>query len=138
MPSHAAPASSSTRVCSTARPERSSTDESSCARTPRRPTPPRPTSICSSDGVEVDSKPQLEIFADDVKCTHGAAEGQLAPEAIFYLRSRGLDETAARRLLTLGFVREVVDRIAVEPIRSYLDRALEARLGTGHASKEMP
>jgi len=83
-----------------------------------------------SDGVEVDSKPRLEIFADDVKCTHGAAEGQLAPEAIFYLRSRGLDERAARRLLTLGFVREVVDRIAVEPIRGYLDRALEARLGT--------
>jgi Fe-S cluster assembly protein SufD len=88
-----------------------------------------------SDGVEVDSKPRLEIFADDVKCTHGAAEGQLAPEAIFYLRSRGLDERAARRLLTLGFVREVVDRIAVEPIRSYLDRALEARLGTD--SKEI-
>ena len=67
---------------------------------------------------------------DDVKCTHGAAEGQLAPEAIFYLRSRGLDERSARRLLTLGFVREVVDRIVVEPIRGYLDRALEARLGT--------
>ena len=91
-----------------------------------------------SDGVEVDSKPQLEIFADDVKCTHGAAEGQLAPEAIFYLRSRGLDDTAARRLLTLGFVREVVDRITVEPIRSYLDRTLEARLGTERGSKEMP
>src|SRR5262245_61192496 len=82
-----------------------------------------------SDGVEVDSKPRLEIFADDVKCTHGAAEGQLAPEAIFYLRSRGLNEPAAKRLLTLGFVREVVDRIAVEPIQSYLDRAVEARLG---------
>jgi len=88
-----------------------------------------------SEGVEVDSKPRLEIFADDVKCTHGAAEGQLAPEAIFYLRSRGLDERSARRLLTLGFVREVVDRIVVEPIRGYLDRALEARLGTD--SKEM-
>jgi Fe-S cluster assembly protein SufD len=82
-----------------------------------------------SDAVEVDSKPRLEIFADDVKCTHGAAEGQLAPEAIFYLRSRGLDEGSARRLLTLGFVREVVDRITVEPIQRYLDRALEARLG---------
>jgi Fe-S cluster assembly protein SufD len=82
-----------------------------------------------SDGVEVASKPRLEIFADDVKCTHGAAEGQLAPEAIFYLRSRGLNEGAARRLLTLGFVREVVDRITVEPIQRYLDRALEARLG---------
>jgi len=89
-----------------------------------------------SDGVEVDSKPQLEIFADDVKCTHGAAEGQLAPEAIFYLRSRGLEETVARRLLTLGFVREVVDRIAVEPIRSYLDRTLETRLGMGLTTKE--
>jgi Fe-S cluster assembly protein SufD len=84
-----------------------------------------------SDGVEVDSKPQLEIFADDVKCTHGAAEGQLAPEAIFYMRNRGLDETAARQLLTIGFVREVVDRIAVEPIRRYLDRLLETRLGQG-------
>src|SRR5262245_20581498 len=84
-----------------------------------------------SDGVEVDSKPQLEIFADDVKCTHGAAEGQLAPESIFYMRSRGLDETAARLLLTIGFVRDVVDRIAVEPIRRYLDRILETRLGRG-------
>jgi Fe-S cluster assembly protein SufD len=96
-----------------------------------------------SDGVEVDSKPQLEIFADDVKCTHGAAEGQLAPEAIFYLRSRGLDEATARRLLTLGFVREVVDRIKVEPIRSHLDRALEARfdkgrLGTTREAQETP
>jgi Fe-S cluster assembly protein SufD len=91
-----------------------------------------------SDGVEVDSKPQLEIFADDVKCTHGAAEGQLAPEAMFYLRSRGLDETVARRLLTLGFVREVVDRITVEPIRRYLDRTLETRLGTGLATRELP
>jgi Fe-S cluster assembly protein SufD len=96
-----------------------------------------------SDGVEVDSKPQLEIFADDVKCTHGAAEGQLAPEAIFYLRSRGLDEATARRLLTLGFVREVVDRIKVEPIRGHLDRALEARfdkgrLGTTREAQETP
>ncbi|MGH9286552.1 MAG: Fe-S cluster assembly protein SufD, partial [Acidimicrobiales bacterium] len=55
-----------------------------------------------SDGVEVDSKPQLEIFADDVKCTHGAAEGQLAPEALFYLKSRGLGEETARALLTYG------------------------------------
>ncbi len=66
-----------------------------------------------SDGVEVDSKPQLEIFADDVRCTHGAAEGQLAPEALFYLRSRGLDEASARALLTYGFAREVVDGITV-------------------------
>ena len=84
-----------------------------------------------SDGVEVDTKPQLEIFADDVKCTHGAAEGQLAPEALFYLRSRGLGEAAARGLLTYGFAREVVDRIAAEPLRRYVDHALVARLGRG-------
>ncbi len=90
-----------------------------------------------SDGVEVDSKPQLEIFANDVKCTHGAAEGQLAPEAIFYLRSRGLADATARTLLTLGFAREIVDRIAVEPIRAYLDRTLRARLGATRATKEM-
>ena len=88
-----------------------------------------------SDGVEVDSKPQLEIFADDVRCTHGAAEGQLAPDALFYLRSRGLDEASARALLTYGFAREVVDRITVAPIRAYLDRLLMARL-TGRAVRK--
>jgi Fe-S cluster assembly protein SufD len=61
-----------------------------------------------SDGVEVDSKPQLEIFADDVKCSHGAADGQLADEALFYLRSRGLGENTARALLTYRFASEVV------------------------------
>lgn len=90
-----------------------------------------------SEGVEVDSKPQLEIFADDVKCTHGAAEGQLAPEALFYLRSRGLDEATARAMLTYGFAREVVERVTVEPVRAYLERTLMARLGTRRAVKEM-
>jgi Fe-S cluster assembly protein SufD len=90
-----------------------------------------------SEGVEVDSKPQLEIFADDVKCTHGAAEGQLAPEALFYLRSRGLDEATARALLTYGFAQEVVEQVALEPVRAHLDRTLLARLGTRRAAKEM-
>jgi Fe-S cluster assembly protein SufD len=88
-----------------------------------------------SDGVEVDSKPQLEIFADDVKCTHGAAEGQLGPEALFYLKSRGLGEETARALLTYGFAREVLDRVGVEPVKAYLDRLLMARLRTGQAMK---
>ncbi len=83
-----------------------------------------------SDGVEVDSKPQLEIFADDVRCTHGAAEGQLAPEALFYLRSRGIGEQTARALLTYGFAREVLERVAVEPLQAYLDRVLMTRLRT--------
>src|SRR4029450_11893961 len=68
-----------------------------------------------SDGVEVDSKPQLEIFADDVKCSHGAAGGRLAPEALFYLKSRGLGEETARALLTYGFAHEGLERVAGEP-----------------------
>jgi Fe-S cluster assembly protein SufD len=90
-----------------------------------------------SDGVEVDSKPQLEIFADDVKCTHGAAEGQLAAEALFYLRSRGIGEATARALLTYGFAREVLERIAVEPLKTDLDRLLMARLRTAPGAKEI-
>ncbi|HXH84096.1 MAG TPA: Fe-S cluster assembly protein SufD, partial [Candidatus Tectomicrobia bacterium] len=89
-----------------------------------------------SDGVEVDSKPQLEIFADDVRCTHGAAEGQLAPEALFYLRSRGIGEAAARALLTYGFAREVLERVAVAPLQAYLDARLAARLRRERATKE--
>jgi Fe-S cluster assembly protein SufD len=68
--------------------------------------------------AHVDTKPQLEIFADDVKCAHGATVGQLEAEELFYLRSRGMSEPAARALLTYGFAAEVVDRI---PIRSVVD-----------------
>jgi Fe-S cluster assembly protein SufD len=90
-----------------------------------------------SDGVEVDSKPQLEIFADDVKCTHGAAEGQLAPEALFYLKSRGLGEQTARALLTYGFAHEVLERVAVEPLQAYLDRRVTTRLASDRITKEI-
>lgn len=84
-----------------------------------------------SDGVEVDSKPQLEIFADDVKCSHGAADGQLGEEAVFYLKSRGLDEAAARTLLTHGFANEVLDRIRVDSIRRWCGDRLARRLRGG-------
>lgn len=89
-----------------------------------------------SDGVEVDSKPQLEIFADDVKCSHGAADGQLAPDAIFYLKSRGLDEAAARTLLTHGFANEVLGRIRVGPIRSWCEDLLTGRLRGGRVVEQ--
>jgi Fe-S cluster assembly protein SufD len=82
-----------------------------------------------SDGVEVDSRPQLEIFADDVKCTHGAADGQLAADALFYLRSRGLGEASARALLTYGFAAEVLAEIGVEPVRRRLEARLIERFG---------
>jgi Fe-S cluster assembly protein SufD len=83
------------------------------------------------DGVEVDSRPQLEIFADDVKCGHGAADGQLAEDAIFYLKSRGLDEAAARTLLTHGFANEILGRIRSAPVRRWCERQLAARLRGG-------
>ncbi len=86
--------------------------------------------LLSSDAV-VDTKPQLEIFADDVKCTHGAAIGQLDEEALFYLRSRGMSERTARSLLTYGFASEVVDRISVAPLRDQLDEQLRSILRQG-------
>jgi Fe-S cluster assembly protein SufD len=86
-----------------------------------------------TDGPEVYSKPQLEIFADDVRCTHGAAEGQLAEDAMFYFRSRGLREETARILLTHGFASEVIGRITEEPIGRHLDRLVLARLQAGLA-----
>jgi Fe-S cluster assembly protein SufD len=88
-----------------------------------------------SASAEVDTKPQLEIFADDVKCTHGAAVGQLGEDAVFYLRSRGLGEAAARTLLTYGFVSDVLARIAVEPLRARLDALLMARLRDARAKE---
>jgi Fe-S cluster assembly protein SufD len=93
-------------------------------------------SLLLAEGPEVYSKPQLEIFADDVRCTHGAAEGQLAEEVIFYLKSRGLGEATARTLLAYGFARQVIDRIAVDSLRARLDRLLLARLRPAQVAEE--
>lgn len=83
--------------------------------------------------AHVDAKPQLEIFADDVKCAHGATVGQLESEELFYLRSRGLAEAAARRLLTYGFAAEVVERIGVASVAAGLREAVLAQTATGEA-----
>jgi len=84
-----------------------------------------------SEGAVINTKPQLEIYADDVKCTHGSTIGQLDQEAIFYLRSRGIDLEAARGLLTYAFASEMIGRIKVEPIRTQLENLLITRLQTG-------
>jgi Fe-S cluster assembly protein SufD len=81
-----------------------------------------------SKSATVNTNPQLEILADDVKCAHGATIGQLNPDALFYLRARGIGESAARDLLTYAFASEVVERIKVAPLRERLDRLLLARL----------
>nr|MBA2706491.1 Fe-S cluster assembly protein SufD [Gemmatimonadaceae bacterium] len=74
-----------------------------------------------SDEARVDTKPQLEIFADDVKCTHGATVGRLDDTALFYMRSRGVGMTQARRLLTYAFAADVLEKIELEPLRNALE-----------------
>lgn len=81
-----------------------------------------------SNEARVDTKPQLEIFADDVKCSHGATVGQLEEEELFYLRTRGLSFEKARNLLTYGFAEEVVEKIAVDSIREQLNEVILNRL----------
>jgi Fe-S cluster assembly protein SufD len=84
--------------------------------------------LLRSDLAKVDTKPQLEIFADDVKCTHGATVGRLDEVGLFYARSRGIPRDAAERLLTYAFAAEVIDEVALEPVRAELDRLVLARL----------
>ena len=81
-----------------------------------------------STDARVDTKPQLEIYNDDVKCSHGATVGQLEEEELFYLLSRGLRADLARNLLTYGFAEEIVEKIKFESIRAQLDRAILSRL----------
>ncbi|HEX7289092.1 MAG TPA: Fe-S cluster assembly protein SufD [Candidatus Angelobacter sp.] len=75
-----------------------------------------------SDEAQIDTKPQLEIYADDVKCTHGATIGQVEENALFYLRSRGLDEASAKHLLLLAFANECLDRMNSDQVRQHLER----------------
>ena len=83
-----------------------------------------------SNDARVDTKPQLEIFNDDVKCAHGATVGQLEDEELFYLLSRGLNENLARNLLTYGFAEEIINKIGIESIKAQLDEAVLNRLET--------
>jgi Fe-S cluster assembly protein SufD len=81
-----------------------------------------------SETAVVDSKPALEIHNDDVKCNHGSTIGQLDEEALFYLRSRGIDETEARNLLVYAFASEIVERIKIDAVRENVGRALFSRM----------
>lgn len=91
-----------------------------------------------SDDATIDTKPQLEIFADDVKCTHGATVGQLDDEQLFYLGTRGIGPDEARAILTFAFASDIVQRVHIEPLRDQLDGLIRARLldgrvrGDGH------
>jgi Fe-S cluster assembly protein SufD len=78
--------------------------------------------------AEIDTKPQLEIYADDVKCSHGTTVGQIEPEQLFYLRSRGISTEGAKRMLCRGFAGEIIDRIEPEAVREDAYRKLAAAL----------
>ncbi len=84
-------------------------------------------SILLTDTARMYSKPELEIYADDVKCSHGATTGQLDEDALFYLRSRGLTEKRARAILLTAFARDVLNNVVIEPLRVYLDTLVTAR-----------
>jgi Fe-S cluster assembly protein SufD len=90
-----------------------------------------------SEGAEIDTRPQLEIFADDVKCAHGAAVGELDEDALFYLRSRGVDLPAARSLLTWAFASEMVELIPSKPLRSRVRQLVTSRLPQGESLREV-
>ncbi len=89
-------------------------------------------SLLLSPAATISTKPQLEIYADDVKCTHGATVGQLDRNSIFYLRARGIDEATARQMLIHAFAGEIVERIAHRGLRERLDSLLWQRLEDGH------
>jgi Fe-S cluster assembly protein SufD len=84
--------------------------------------------ILLSDAAKVDAKPQLEIYADDVKCTHGATVGQLDDDSIFYLRARGLGVETARRMLIHAFAGEIIERVQCSAVREELDQRVWNRL----------
>jgi Fe-S cluster assembly protein SufD len=86
-------------------------------------------SLLLSEDADIYSKPELEIYADDVECSHGATTGTLDNEAIFYLQSRGLSYSEARALLLVAFARDVLDNVKVEPLEALLDTYVTARFG---------
>lgn len=86
-----------------------------------------------SDDAAINTQPQLEILADDVRCTHGATVGQLNEESLFYFRSRGIDKESARKMLIYAFAAEVVEKIEFEPLREKVGEMLYERLGSGQS-----
>jgi len=84
-----------------------------------------------SDDAQINTKPQLEIFANDVKCTHGATVGQLSADALFYVQSRGIDRRAAIQMLIRAFAADITGRVKIDPLREHLDRVLLEALAIG-------
>ena len=84
--------------------------------------------ILLSKTADINTKPQLEIWADDVKCSHGATSGQLDEEAIFYLRSRGIPESSAKSMITFAFAAEVIEDHPNEELKKYMEERIAEKL----------
>ena len=96
----------------------------------RRPTPISRTATCSSAARRGPTRfPNLEIKANDVRCTHGATISQVVPEHVFYLQARGIPRTEAQKLIVEGFFRPVIDRIPDEDIQNFLEGAIARKVG---------
>ena len=93
----------------------------------------RTDSLLLSPQAETDARPELEIYADDVKCAHGATVGQIDDASLFYLRSRGLDEAHARNILTYAFAAQALARIDLAPLRRRAEAAIRSRLPGGES-----
>jgi Fe-S cluster assembly protein SufD len=91
-----------------------------------------------SDDATIHTRPQLEIYADDVRCTHGATVGRLDEDALFYMRSRGIGLEEATNLLVKGFGGEILNRIDDVNVRLHLERELDSRLAAASGSKGQP
>ncbi|MGL5888270.1 MAG: SufD family Fe-S cluster assembly protein, partial [Bacteroidia bacterium] len=85
--------------------------------------------ILLSDDSSINTKPQLEIYADDVKCSHGTSTGRMDDDALFYLRARGIGEESARKLLVRAFAEEVVNAVPHEELREYIETLLTRKMG---------
>jgi Fe-S cluster assembly protein SufD len=83
--------------------------------------------VLLSDSATINSKPELEIYADDVKCSHGSTTGQLDEEAVFYLRARGLSEKSARQLMVSAFIGEVLEKVENEQVLEFIHGILKDR-----------
>jgi len=86
--------------------------------------------IVLTDNAVINSKPELEIYADDVKCSHGSTTGQLDEEAIFYLRARGISKESAINLMIAAFIKDALESISIESLKNYIDTKLETRFNS--------
>jgi Fe-S cluster assembly protein SufD len=87
------------------------------------------SNVLMSDDATVNSKPELEIYADDVKCSHGSTTGQLDEEAVFYLRARGISEKSARNLVVSAFVNDALEKTENEEVLAYIYSLVKERFG---------